>query len=621
MGEDDSSGRARPESTIQIDDFGSLNIEYVHLSESNKFSVSASDLTLLTDRLVYPLDLRSLWQCESLSCNIRKVNSIADSAAVERFFSQAVTTVTKAMFKRDLFSRDYGAVNPLYVTAHWLVALLGGVATKIFDIHSIARDAGRKPFVLVESDERVPFVPTYGPIVETLFDCHIAMQRQRFMHVPMRTRVARILMKTRSTMLSFRHRLDRRANKHTLRLSKNLPDAADLIQANIRLGEPFYITGFDFRWEYRTPKRTDWVLPNILAQLGDSFFKKVKLPVSKDLFLSSLLATYEVIGGEFEGPLIEAMKETNKKKNGTLVVPALVKMPFRAEVYKAWREGMTIATEAYSDGDISGSLDLDVDLYRDSLASITFFSGLSSKLAHNWRKKSGLVPQECLGLTKSVGHSISGDFMHRKPRPSAQRKPTIMYLPNAFTGNVRLGPQRETHDICYWFFQIDLLKSLALVEDAELIYKAHPKNFIDLPIEKLEFIQKLGARFVEKPLDSTMLEGVDCLVADHFATGVVKALEHDIPVVMIDSKYRGLAPDLRRLAEQSINYIDSEANDWHAHLVGAVSENLKSIRSSRHTQFLEKAMGLGIVGHRADNVLKGILENLDIANTNDNESQ
>jgi hypothetical protein len=583
------------------------NIRYI------EFSPSCPDRKLKgylsSEDLIYPLDLPSLWACEAAGFRCHTPASMADNVVADKIYRAATRIVTEAIFRRDLFEKDFGPVNPLYVPAHWLVALLGGVAVKTIDLVSISHDVGERPALLVETAEPIPFVPTYGEIANVLIGCGVPHRQRRHAAPLWRTRLARAVMTAKSRLLSFGQRARQQNEKPALLLAQNLPDLSALLEANINLGEPFSANGFDFKWRYSAPPRSKWVLPRILPQLGECLHRIVDLPVPERDFVTILLAAYEAIGGEFEGCILEAMKPTDLTRGGVLLVPALVKMPFRADVYRAWREGLTIVNAVYSDGSISGSFALDVDLYRISLASLNLYSGSCASLARDWRKRSGLVPDECLGDVQAVGISLQKSGRWKASNISPKRR-KVLYLPNAFSGNVRLGPQREQHDIPYWHFQLNLLRSLAKIENVELIYKAHPKSFVLLPDAKVAEITDLGVRYVERALDEEILRDVDCLVADHFATGVSKALECGVNVVLVETGYRRLLPEMQRLAEKSIDFVDSGRPQWQEQLTLAVKNRLDTKPNPCHEEFLTKAMGLDIPGNRAENILRVIADHI-----------
>jgi len=118
----------------------------------------------------------------------------------------------------------------------------------------------------------------------------------------------------------------------------------------------------------------------------------------------------------------------------------------------------------------------------------------------------------------------------------------------------------------------------------------------------------LGARYAVSSLDEEMLRGVDCLVADHFATGVSKALEYGVNVVLVDTGYRILFPEMQRLAEKSIDFVDSRVPKWEERLALAIRARLEELQPPCHNDFLTKAMGLDIPGSRAENVMRAICE-------------
>jgi hypothetical protein len=246
---------------------------------------------------------------------------------------------------------------------------------------------------------------------------------------------------------------------------------------------------------------------------------------------------------------------------------------------------------------------LNFELYRLSIAALNLYSGPCGELAREWIRSHNQVPVDCQWKVAAVGAEPTSKKLVGI-RASGSRK--IMYLPTAFSGNVRLGPQREQHDIPYWLFQLELLSVLTKTEGTEVTYKAHPKNFVKLSAPEIAQVCEYGAHYISDPLTDDMLADTDCLVADHFASGVSQALSKGVAVVIVGPLYRHLFPELQQLAERSIVFVDSETPGWQRRLVQAIAAQLDAERPPCHDDFLVRAIGSDIPGSRADNVLRAI---------------
>jgi len=183
---------------------------------------------------------------------------------------------------------------------------------------------------------------------------------------------------------------------------------------------------------------------------------------------------------------------------------------------------------------------------------------------------------------------------------------TIYYLPTSFSGDIRLGPQREINDVAYWRLQLDILKALGGIEGVKLVYKAHPKSFIRLSKRQIAQIEALGATYVTDPLDR-VLSGAGCLVADTFASGVGTALRNATPVVLLELGHRRMRPEVDALARRCMSFVPL-AEGWQGAMRHHATAAL-SIDPTEHLEaFMKATVGSDSAASAAENLLSGLVD-------------
>jgi|SaaInlStandDraft_4_1057021.scaffolds.fasta_scaffold12787_3 hypothetical protein len=112
----------------------------------------------------------------------------------------------------------------------------------------------------------------------------------------------------------------------------------------------------------------------------------------------------------------------------------------------------------------------------------------------------------------------------------------IMYVPTSFNGNARYGPFRDIHDIAYYSWQYELIKSIkSEFQPKEIFLKYHPKDrfnfYLDIP--ELEVIK--NGNF------SDNIDKSDLFIFDFPGSAFSLALATSKPVIYFDIGFRNLS--------------------------------------------------------------------------------
>ncbi len=553
---------------------------------------------MLKGRMAYPLDLPALGYCEQEHLPYKEADIFYDQENYNRIFSEIVLELLACMFDRDLFKEtlplEPGQPNPLFIPIYPLIVLYGTIIHKIYEIEQILLSADPASMCLLESvvanDTDLP-VTDYLDILSMYFT-------DRFrIHTPSQTSPPP---KDRPSPTSPFRNIFSRAYCWLRHTASSLwhPDATLFLMSNItgvtELQRQLKRSSRILYWSQNTPpppKGFDEVIGRTLPCISERLRPKFRFINNAHRFESLIRQVYTAHQAKFE-TAVQALIPHPPKKSPTprhLIVRLTMDPAHRAFIYKKYLEGYRIVSQEYSDGPNVGIYNELGGTYRLApLASLMVYANAIGEQAHfPMLQHYGVLPSDARAVSVAPAASACA-----YAKPQCRR---IYYLPTNYSGHLRLGPHRELNDVVYWRVQQKILNVLTSSQAAEIVFKAHPKEYS----QKLEDFQKQyladrGIRLSYDRFEELLNDREALVVTDYFASSAYKCLGAGMPVIHLDFGIRRFFDQFIDESKYRVRWIKGSitSDDWQDTLekeLQAVFDQTRDFLCPRQDDTLELA--------------------------------
>lgn len=545
------------------------------------------------EAVFYPVDLPALVHCERNGLDHRICRAFYDQELYRQVFTKVTSVLMDCLYDRKLFKeipgQEEAEVNLLFVPFYELVCLYGGAILKIFEIEDILAQPEERSKVILEADlrEKINFpVLEYGQVIEAIFPGKIELLAK-----PLWPSGLPVKMENKSSLRQSFSRLARRLywearswqawsfdrKRPKLYIASNTQGWLEIFEAAVRSR---YFGSVKVRWkkaESLPTRPKQRIISRILPAITEKIVKAFEPPLDKPRFFNLVLRALEAYPHVLEDPLLGLQLLPKKPKPKGRLRLLLGRAPYiardRAWLYQKYLEGFWLILQEYSDGLNIGLAQDMIHLHKSAILAdlLLFGNQIGPQASLTYFQESGRLKR--LPQAVSVGSNSKG-------RPAVQKasgpkgRPSLYYIPTNLNGHLRLGPNREAHDLVYWLTLKKTLQALAAMPEVELVFKAHPKHSSPKSDELLVgLVKELGIKVAFEPLED--LTGlIDLAVIDYCGQGLYHCLCAGIPVVYLDFAIKPFFKASREYLEKHLVWIESSFTDdaWLAELKQAVAD-------------------------------------------------
>ena len=166
------------------------------------------------------------------------------------------------------------------------------------------------------------------------------------------------------------------------------------------------------------------------------------------------------------------------------------------------------------------------------------------------------VRKKAKELNRDIGVKAIGSKYHKKFYDKffgkkIYDKKKILYIPNSFTGEIRIFPYAKLIDPILFDWQKYLIETLQK-NGFEVIYKKHPKGFF----QKNDELSKVASYESDKPMIKA-LEGVDMVLCDMAGSAFIESLCAGKDIVLIDTCQRPFNLETKRDLQTAVKIVEA----------------------------------------------------------------
>lgn len=543
---------------------------------------------------IIPTDLGALIWCEKNGRSWTPPEVFQDLEVYRAIFRPTLRRVVAACRNWDHFPDPPTAasrpeVTPLFCVLEHLTVLIGGVFLKIYELEAIRRVLPSALLIESWTQPAAQYPPLrYGDLLAALSGVAPQVPPESCPRPSAPPLGPRRLM---SRALRGARNLRSRSMAFNCGETRTLVEASALgAESVVRALRAAGNQGARLLWENENPPAWDAKRPllrcaidTLVRQAHADLPARVASQVPLDWAMRAVTHSYGVMEPLWDAVVQQAHMAARGPRGAkrAYLARSPVTLYQRLCAYRQYAHGAACVFQEYSDGYNIGLVERVNTMQRGSLIGTTLLYANETALQAYKTAVLELVSPLRPAFV-NVGTRIPTPGVTRPPR---QRR--LCYLPTTFSGQLRIGPDREMHDLAYLQVQRGILRTLQSITDSRVTYKAHPKQ-VNI-IKGLDLRALIPYPDVEIRLDniSAIADDFDVFVTDSFGSGAQYCWMQGRPLVYLDFGLPAFSQDARAVLEKGVAWVHCQgtAGAWQDALrtrVTTLLENLRPWRGAPH---------------------------------------